>query len=344
MPLTEKQNETLRKELEESKRPLFFFHDDPDGLCSFLLLYRYTKEGKGIVVKSSPKIDSKFIQKVKEYEPDKIFILDIAIVTQDFLDAVSPPVIWIDHHEPLEREKVHYYNPRIKDKSDSTPVSELCYYIVKQDLWLAELGTVSDWHIPSFNKEFTDKYPKLLSPKIKKPDKAIYESELGKLISIFSMILKGNTSDAIKCVKVLTRIEDPDELLRHDTPPSRFIYKRYKKVYAEYKKVLANVLKQPSEDKIIVFTYYADRMSFTKELSNELLYTFPKKVIIIAREKSGEMKCSLRSPPDIFLPPILQKSLASIQGYGGGHEHACGAVIKKEDFPQFLDNLKKELA
>jgi single-stranded DNA-specific DHH superfamily exonuclease len=343
MALTEKQYNKLRKELEESKRPLFFFHDDPDGLCSFLLLYRYIKEGKGIVVKSSPKIDSKFIQKVKEYEPDKIFILDIAIVTQDFIDAVSPPIIWIDHHEPLDRDNIQYFNPRIKDHEDNVPVSELCYYIVKQDMWLAEIGAVSDWHLPSFNKEFTEKYPKLLSTKIKKPDKAIYESELGKLISIFSMILKGKTSDVIKCVKVLTRIQEPDEILKHDTPPSRFIHKRYKKVYSEYKKVLNQVLKQEVDDKLIIFIYSADRMSFTKELSNEILYRFPKKVILIAREKSGEMKCSLRSPPNVLLPPILQKALFTVQGYGGGHEHACGAVIKKEDFPQFIENLKKQL-
>jgi hypothetical protein len=53
------------------QRPIFLFHDDADGLCSFLLLYRYKKEGKGIVVKSRPSVDSKFSKPVLEYDPDR---------------------------------------------------------------------------------------------------------------------------------------------------------------------------------------------------------------------------------------------------------------------------------
>ena len=37
--LEEKDYAEIRKELETSKNPLFLFHDDPDGLTSFLLLY-----------------------------------------------------------------------------------------------------------------------------------------------------------------------------------------------------------------------------------------------------------------------------------------------------------------
>ena len=113
----------IREELDFCKRPLFFFHDDPDGVCSFLLMYRHVKEGKGICIKSSPKVDMKFLPKVEEYQPDKIFILDLALVNQDFLDAVKVPVIWIDHHDPADREHVKYYNPRIEDPKDNTPVS-----------------------------------------------------------------------------------------------------------------------------------------------------------------------------------------------------------------------------
>ncbi len=40
---------------------------------------------------------------------------------------------------------------------------------------------------------------------------------------------------------------------------------------------------------------------------------------------------------------IIEKALVGISGYGGGHEHACGACVKVEDFNQFIDNFKKEL-
>ena len=84
--LNQKQIKQIREELETCKRPLFFFHDDADGLCSFLLLYRFIKEGKGIIIKTTPRVDEKFLRKVEEYGPDKIFIVDIAIVDQYFLD------------------------------------------------------------------------------------------------------------------------------------------------------------------------------------------------------------------------------------------------------------------
>ena len=91
--LTKKQINDIREELNSCKNPLFFFHDDPDGLCSFLLLYRFINEGKGVIVKAAPRLDDKFLRKVEEYAPDKIFVLDIAIVEQSFIDNAKVPVI-----------------------------------------------------------------------------------------------------------------------------------------------------------------------------------------------------------------------------------------------------------
>ena len=68
MPLNEEQVKKIRDELDNCQNPLYFFHDDPDGLCSFLLFYRYKKEGNGVVVKrATPQVDDKFLHKVKEY-------------------------------------------------------------------------------------------------------------------------------------------------------------------------------------------------------------------------------------------------------------------------------------
>ena len=53
--------------------------------------------------------------------------------------------------------------------------------------------------------------------------------------------------------------------------------------------------------------YSENKMSLTSDLSNEILYENPNKFIIIAREKSGEMKCSLRSTRYKVLP-LLKKA------------------------------------
>src|SRR3989344_3878922 len=154
MALSKTQIAQIRDNLDNCKKPLFFFDDDQDGLCSFLQLYRYKKEGKGIIVKTTPKLGTIFVNKVQEFQPDKIFILDLAVVDQDFLDEMKVPVIWIDHHGPFNRDNVKYFNPRISSWEDNHPTSFMCHQVVEQDLWIATVGCVADWFIPPFINDF----------------------------------------------------------------------------------------------------------------------------------------------------------------------------------------------
>lgn len=342
MALTEKQYSKIREELDNCQRPIFFFHDDPDGLCSFLQFYRYKREGRGVVVKSTPKLTEMFARKVEEYGADKVFALDLALVQQEFIDAVNVPIIVIDHHSPLDLDGIKYYNPRKSNAEDNHPISYVNHKVVKQDMWISAVGCVGDWFFPPFAKTFRKNYPSYLPEKIKRPEDALFNTKLGELVKIFSNILKGKTTDVMKCIKILTRIEHPDEIIKQTSPQGRFIYKRSEVIEKDYKKLLQTALKSVTDDNLLVFTYSHAKMSFTKELANELLYRYPKKRLLICREKSGDMKCSLRST-DIILPPILEKALIGIEGYGGGHEHACGANIKVADFQMFIENLKQAI-
>ncbi|MBW2980684.1 DHH family phosphoesterase [Candidatus Woesearchaeota archaeon] len=342
MGLTPTQVKQVREELITCKNPLFLFHDDPDGLCSFLLLYRYIREGHGIAVKSVPRIDEKFLRKVEEYSPDKIFIVDVAIVDQYFIDEVKRPVIWIDHHEPLDRAKVKYFNPRVKDPKKNVPATALCYQITKNDLWIATVGCIGDWFVPDFYKEFAKQYPKLVDKKKKTAPEILFGTELGKLSRILSFMLKGKTGEVMRCVKTMTRISDPYEILEQKTPRGKFIYKKYEKINTRYEHLLKSAIKNAGKDKFLVFMYSANEMSFTGDLSNELLYRYPNKIIIIGRKKDDELRMSLRSSK-VIIRDVLQKALLNVRGYGGGHEHACGACVKEDDFNEFLEILRKEM-
>ena len=101
-------------------------------------------------------------------------------------------------------------------------------------------------------------------------------------------------------------------------------------------------IKQASDEKLLIFIYPDDKMSLTGDLSNELLYKFPDKIIIVGRRKNDEVKMSMRSK-NIILPPILEKALAGLEGYGGGHEFACGANVKEIDFKEFVEKMKKNI-
>jgi len=343
--LTSKQIKYIREELATAKNPLFFFDDDQDGVCSFILLYKMHQEGNGCIVNSVPKLDLRFFKKVEEHHPDKIFILDIPEVDQEFIDRAKKPTIWIDHHPPQEIQNLKYFNPRITQPHIYIPTTRLAYQINNspENLWIATIGCLGDYHLPDFIKEVKQKYPDLIK-QTTNIEKLIYQEPISKLIRIFAFLLKGKTSEVKKCIKILIRTKSPYEILNQETPAGKYLYKRFEKIEQEYLPLIEKAQKQAKEstEPLLLFNYTENSISFTSELSEELLYFNPDKLVLITRKKNGKMKCSLRSK-NYPVSKLLEKSLIGIEGYGGGHELACGAVIDEEDWQQFLKNLKKEL-
>ena len=345
MALTEAQYGEIRKELDECQKPFYFFDDDQDGLCSFLLLYRYKKEGKGHIVKTTPRLNGQFAQKAMEYGPDKVFVLDLAVLEDDFIDALKVPIIWVDHHGPFKKHKVKYYNPKVEDVQDNFPTSYLCYRAVKQDLWLAAVGCVSDWFLPEFLPEFEEKYPDMIGTAYKEPGDILYgDTKLGLLSRIISFNLKGQSSDVMKSIRTMMKVDDPHEILEQSTPRGKFIWKRFQDINKHFEPLMKLAIEaaEQTKENFILFPYEEEKTSFTSDVSNVLTYKYPKKVVLICREKSGEMKCSLRSGHH-NLPPIVEKCLVGLEGRGGGHEHACGLNVVKHHFDEFIERLKKEI-
>jgi single-stranded DNA-specific DHH superfamily exonuclease len=353
--LTKSELKELRDELMSSRNPLIFFDDDTDGASSYILFYKflkgYTENIKGIIVKSSPELkDEVFLKKSHEFDPDKVFVLDKPLMAQEFIDEVHKPMIWLDHHPLQQRHGVKYFNPlKHKCKSfvhDTRPTTYWAYKTVEkdrsQDLWIAMVGCVGDYFIPEFHKEFTKKYPDMLPKdlKIKDAGTILFETRLGLLCKIINFNLKYPTKDAMTAVKILTRIDDPREILDQTTPAGKYIYKKYAFFNEIYERAKSSV--NITDDKLVLFEY-EDKYSLTGDLANELMYHNPDKIILIARLKGGEYKCSFRSI-NILVRPILEKALVDIDGYGGGHEHACGGAIKTHDWEKFLENLRREIA
>jgi len=129
--LTKKESQKLKEAIDFCKKPLIIFDGDPDGSSSFVQFYDYKKEGKGVIVKTTPQITTIFLRKIEEYDPDAVFIFDIALVDQEFLDKVKVPVYWLDHHDPQQRKKVTYFNPR--KHGETTAPSIVLYEIIFWD-------------------------------------------------------------------------------------------------------------------------------------------------------------------------------------------------------------------
>ncbi len=340
--ITDEEIKEFRNLLEESENPLFLFDDDEDGLCSFLLLWRHIKKGHGLVIKGPPSVPLNFLSKIEEYKADKLFILDKAKLDQEFIDKAKVPIIYLDHHPLQDIKGIKYYNPLKHDIDDSRPTSYWAYQITKENLWIAIVGMVGDWHIPEKElKEFKKLYPELL-PKKLTPGEILFNSKLGELAKIFNFCLKGTTKSSLQCIKVLTRVETPEEILEQTTARGKFIFKHYDKINKRYQKRLQDALKTKSKSKLLIYTYPPDNDSFTSMISKELIHKNPNKIIMVAKMKYDHVNISFRSKT-VNLPNLIHEALEGLEGYGGGHKEAAGAHIKKPDFEEFLKRIKKSI-
>src|SRR3989344_6379360 len=191
--LTQEQIKEIREHFEKAQNPLFFFDNDTDGLCSFILLSKYIRRGKGIAIKSFPALDKQYVRKLEEFNPDYVFILDKPIVSEEFLDEAKKlniTVVWIDHHDVDFRipEDVYYYNPNKNKEKSSEPVTFLAYQITrkKEDIWLALIGCIGDNFFPDFVNKFIENYPCLWQQNTKTAFDAYYKTEIGKIAKILN--------------------------------------------------------------------------------------------------------------------------------------------------------------
>jgi len=340
----EKEVVRARDALLSCKNPVFFFHDDPDGFCSFLLLYRFVREGSFFCVKSSPRITKNlFARKVEEFGADAVFVLDVAQVDEEFVEAVNVPIVWIDHHDPQDIDGVEYVNPR--KFGENVPTSAMCWDIVQQDrpqdLWLAVAGCVADWYLPRFVETLRSASPDLVPRGA--VDELLFDSRLGLLIKVLAFNLKGSSGDVKKSIRSFMKVVSPYEVLNQESDTGRFLWHRFQKINRTYDELLKLAMQNTPEQGVFVFYYTDDHLSVTKELANELLYR-KKCVVIVGRERMGELRCSFRSPASVELTDVIPKALKGLTGRAGGHEHAMGGVVAKEDFLEFVDRLKNEVA
>lgn len=343
--LTKKQISQIKEHLNKAQNPIFFFDNDQDGLCSFLLLQRYLGRGKGVAVKSFPDLIKDYFRKVNELKADYIFILDKPVVSGEFFkeaEKINIPVVWIDHHT-IDKKTipsfVNYYNPLFNRSKSAEPVTALCYQITnkKDDVWIVVVGCVSDKFVPKSYNEFEKKYPDL-SIKSKEPLDIFYKSQIGKISKIIGFGLKDRTTNVINMIRFLMKVKTPYEVLEENSKNYTMHY-RFKQVESKYQKLLKKATSIGKKQGKMLFFQYGGDLSISGDLSNELAYSFPDKLIVVAYLKGVKTNISIRGKKsrDILLEAI--KDLEEVSG--GGHEEAVGAQVRFEDLEKFKENLEK---
>jgi len=344
--LTEKEIKEIREHLHKAQNPVFFFDNDADGFCSFLLLQRYLGRGKGVAIKSFPKLIKDYFRKVNEFKADYIFVLDKPSISEEFFQEAEKsniPVVWIDHHiiDTPVPSFIYYYNPLLSKPKSSEPVTALCYQVInkKKDLWLAVVGCISDSFVPEFYKEFKKKYPDL-SIESKKASDIYYKSQIGKIAKLFSFGLKDRTTNVINMIRFLIKVETPYEVLEENSK-NHTMHFRFNQVELKYQKLLRKAVSVGKKQGKMLFFQYSGDLSISSDLANELSYLFPNKTIVVVYVKGIKANISMRGkkPRKILLKAIKNLENAS----GGGHEAAVGGKIRIEDLEIFKKNLEKQI-
>jgi len=347
--LTDKQIKEIKEHLEKAQNPIFFYDNDPDGLCSFLLLQRYIERGRGVAIRSFPELDVNYFRKIEELGADYIFILDKPLVSQSFwneVEKVNLPVVWIDHHDVGEDNNipdfVNYYNPVFNKIKTSEPVTALCWQIVnskKDDLWLAVAGSISDHFFPTFYKDFKDKFPDL-SIESKEPFEIFYNSEIGKIARIFSFALKDRVTNVVSMQKFLSKVKTPNDVLE-ETTKNYLMHLRFNQINKKYSRLVEKAVSVEKDSEKILFFQYGGDLSISSDLSNELSYRYPKKTIVVIYITGIKANISVRGKN------VKEKVLKVIKSLdwatGGGHDNAIGAQIKIEDLEIFKERLEESL-
>ncbi|MCK4552849.1 hypothetical protein KAT80_01465 [Candidatus Pacearchaeota archaeon] len=336
--LTKKQITEIREHLEKAQNPIFFFDNDGDGLCSFLLLQRYIGRGKGVAMKSADA--GNYFKKVMELNADYIFILDKPVVSEKFFEEVRQvnlPVVWIDHHENSNiPDFVNYYNPLLNKGKTNEPVTELCYRIAgrKQDLWIAVVGCISDHFVPDFYFEFKEKYPDLAmdSENVKE---IYFKSQIGKIGKIFNAGLKDRTTNVVIMLKFLMKVKTPYEVLE-ESSYNQTMHKKFKEINEKYERLLEKAKSQKNDEGVLFFQYGGE-LSISSDLANGLRYEFPEKIIVVIYVSGDKVNISVRGKN---VREIVLEVIKDLEGAtGGGHEKAVGVRVKVKDLEKFKAKL-----
>ncbi len=348
--LSTQQCEELREHLTRAQNPVFYYDNDADGLCAFLLLRRFLGRGKGVAVRSYPGLHHTYARKAQELGADAVFILDKPVLDPAFLTALRAlaiPIIWVDHHESnvpspfTPGEDFFIYNPMYGTPASSEPVTYWAQRVCRrgEDLWIAVMGCIADHYLPDFAATFAETHPDLWAKGIDQPFDAYYRTEIGRLARALNFGLKDSATHVVHLQNYLISCLHPTELFADVAGNSAF-RRMYDKLHTRYQALLEEA--EGCKEADLIFFSYGGRTSMSSELSNELAYRSGGCFVAVAYTNAGITNVSLRGTN---VKEILERILPCLtHARGGGHKDAVGARIQSKELELFHRLLSEEIS
>lgn len=346
--LSETQILEIREHLDRAQNPIFYYDNDADGLCSYVLLRRFIGRGKGVAARSFPDLNVSYARKARELNADYVFVLDKPVLSKEFvaeIDSLGLPLVWIDHHEIIAEEwekefaNLFIYNPeRNLNGKSHEPVTYLCQKIAgrTEDLWISILGCIADHYLPDFSSEFGNQFPEFWG-NVSGPEDAYFDTEIGRIAMSLNFGLKDSVTNVVKLQNLLINAISPSNVFEESA--SNYVFKKkYLDVKKKYDSLILKAQENVSEN--LVFFEYSGDLSISADLSNGLVHLYPDKYVVVVYRKEGVANMSLRGRN---VRVVLARVLNVVAGSGGGHEMAVGARISAKDVDKFKEIFVREI-
>ena len=304
--------EEIKKRIERIENGAFIvYHFDVDGVASASCIWRVLKS-KYINAKFEPITngwEEVVIDKIKKHNPKQIVFLDytpgrIAGKIKDY------NVIIIDHHEVEELPKSFDYFTSAKiDRSFAISylISKTVekYYGINCS-WLGFIGSYWDKCLEKTEYWKENAYIKFMS----------------KLLPFNLVVSLTKIKGSIRLLRILNESNDLEDARKKVL--ELFDYKKAKEIFEGEKKKIK--IEEKNGVKII---YLKTKFKHIRIYVDYFTFREPGTYIFVLKER-GRTKFSFRSNKNIL--KIVKRIEKEIEGFnGGGHENACGGMLKSED-------------
>ncbi len=348
--------------LKPKRRVVIIHDDDPDGICSAVLLSKSCLK----VVSEDPEIHSteyglsltrKLLKELTKDAPQAIIFTDVPAIPHDLLAEAAgfAEILILDHHYPENYRGVAYANPRLLKPSAYLPSSYLAFQVATElglgkDLaWIAGIGVLSDHGVKDCRPLFTlikSEFPKLIG-KAKVEDALLMDdSPLGLLTkAVTSATVASPRSGAQVAFKALNSAESYEDILEGSTPEAKRLLEWHRSVEAEFQRVIKDACQNVSRlGRKTVLYRFKSPLRIKSLVANYLPRLFKREIVLVIQQDGKYIHVSFRrgDQNQTDLRSLVQRAITDIPGAsGGGHPEASAARLPTGYLDQFMDRIAK---
>ncbi len=337
-------------------------HDDSDGSCSAALVIRLLKKiGTNNKIlnfstRGSPSISDDLMKNIISERPDVVITCDFAgglDRSAHVFDKEGIRCLMIDHHVVQDYkfpEGCVYLNPQLDGKTMpcSAFIYDLCMRMTdfEENLWIAAVGTIEDFGAAE-RKDLIEKcmkkYPELFEKK-DIDNRKLFDTTFGLVGKIIGSAPSwASYQGAELATKVLLEVDSPRDFLDLNNKDVKMLYEKFEMIDLDVKKAVRQFDEKNEKDGRVRMLTISSEYPIKSKVSTIISAKdeYYKDVIVVVEENTKSVSMSLRNQSgDFDLDSIIRESLSGLEGAGGGHRKAAGAVVAKKDFDAFMEKFK----